>query len=133
VHRDAFHLATWGGNLAYLNAAIVWESKWAYTLVGMTYGTLETQLDPRVGTVMAVGARARVVADLDVGLESAFSSIDPVTGYSGTNVWFHERAIVGYRVNGWLRPFVGGGFRAPISIIQGSNAFRPDFMGGVEF
>jgi hypothetical protein len=40
---------------------------------------------------------------------------------------------VGYRVNSWLRPFAGGGFRAPISIIEGSHAFRPDFIGGVEF
>lgn len=133
IHRDAFHVAAWGGNLAYLNAALVWESKWAYTLVGMTYGTLETQLEPRVGTVAAAGLRARVVAGLDVGLESAFSSIDPITGDKGSNVWFHERAIVGYRVNSWLRPFAGGGFRAPISIIEGSHAFRPDFIGGVEF
>ena len=87
----------------------------------MTYGTLETQLEPRVGTVIAFGLRApRVVGDLDVGLESAFSNIDPKeAGDKGTNVWFHERLVVGYRVTKWLRPFAGGGFRAPVAIDAG--------------
>lgn len=134
VHRDAFHPIAWGGNLGYVNAGMAFESKWLYTIVAVQYGTLETGLEPRLGTLGAAGLRARIVAGLDLGLESAVSSIDPKSVKSdAVNVWFHQRAVVGYRFAKRLRVFAAGGFRAPIAIDEGSHAFRPDFTGGVEF
>ena len=86
------------------------------------------------GTLGLAGARLRVVAGLDVGLESGVSTIDPESVKpKATNVWFHQRAVIGYRFAKRFRIFTGGGFRAPIAIDEGSHAFRPDFTGGFEF
>lgn len=134
IHRDSFHPAVWGGNLAHFNIAIMFESTWLYTLFGVSYGSLETGLRPYLGSVGAIGTRLRIVADLDAGLETAFSNFEPDSAKpDASNTWFHQRAVLGYRFAKRLRVFAGGGFRAPVSIDEGSHAFRPDFTGGLEF
>jgi hypothetical protein len=133
IHRDAFHPVAWGGNLGYLNLGIALESRWLYTIVAAQYGTLETGLEPRVGTVGVAGVRVPIVSRLEGGLETSFSSIDPAsTKAKAVNVWFHQRAVVGWRFAKRFRVFAAGGFRAPVAIDEGSHAFRPDFTGGLE-
>jgi hypothetical protein len=134
ISRDSIHPIAWAGNLGYFNAGIAFESKYVYTILAMTYGSLETGIDPSVGGVGAIGTRLRVWEGLDVGLESSFSAIEPVPATTeGTNTWFHQRALLGWRFARRARVFAGGGFRAPIAVVEGSNAIRPDFIGGFEF
>jgi hypothetical protein len=133
IHRDAIHPIGWVGNLGYFNAGISFESKWVYTILGINYGTLETELAPRFGQFAAIGTRLRVLAGLDGGLETAFTSVKPgSTDPNATNVWFHQRALVGYRFAPRLRLFAGAGFRAPVVVDEGSHGFRPEFVGGLE-
>jgi hypothetical protein len=134
IHRDAFHPIAWVGNLGYFNAGIAFESKYVYSIIAATYGSLETKLRPLFGGVGALGAHFPVVGGLEVGGESAFLTIEPdTTTPDASNTWFHQRAVVGYRFAKRFRVFAGGGFRAPVSIDSGNSAIRPDFTGGAEF
>lgn len=134
VNRSGLHPIAWSSNLSYVNAGIKLSTKYVYTVIAAHYGTLETQLDPRIGTTAALGVHVPVAGPFDVEAEGAFSNINP-EGLSAkqNNTWFHARVLPGWSFASHFRIFAGGGFRAPIDVDVGKSVFRPEFMGGVQF
>jgi len=140
VNRHGVKPIAWASTLSYANAGIKFASKYAYTILAMTWGSPETDVDPRFGTVGALGVHLPLIEGpsgapgLDVEAEGAISNQQP-QGFAAekSNTWVHPRVLVGYGFARHFRLFAGGGARFAIDVDVGKPAPRPEILGGVEF
>ena len=133
ISRNAIHPLVWTSNLAYTNIGIKFATKYAYTLVAIGFGTLESKLkfaDPSF--TLAVGGHIPIVAGFDLDLETAYSELQ-LESPAEANRALHVRALPGWSFAKHLRIFAGGGVRIPAGFDRGSSAARPEGLAGVQF
>jgi hypothetical protein len=82
---------------------------------------------------LSLGGRipvARAFVDIDVN----YSNPSPEFRYDEHNVDLRYRALVGFEVEPWLAPFLGGGVRHHFRTLGASSeSFHPEFCAGVQF
>ncbi|MBS2016339.1 MAG: hypothetical protein JST00_25875 [Deltaproteobacteria bacterium] len=131
ISRDSVHPIAWSSSLSYMNAGVKFSTKYMFTMLAASYGTLEESLD-NVGATAAIGGHIPLPASFDVELSGSYTQFVPRGGKDG-NQWVGHQAIVGYSFAKHLRLFAGGGVRLPISVVVGREVTRPEVLAGIQF
>lgn len=131
ISRDGVHPLTWTSNLQTMNAGVKFSTKYMFTTVGVSYGTLEEGLD-NVGATMAIGGHLPLPAHFDLELQGSYTQLAARQSRDG-NQWVSHHAIAGYSFAKHLRLFAGGGVRLPIRVEIGREVTRPELLAGIQF
>lgn len=140
ISRHGVHPVVWGSNLHYMNAGVKFATKYIYTTTALTYGTLETKLDPVIGTTFALGGTVPIgrltggaLGGLDTDLQAMVTTVSPEEDTRQQNTWLGGHVLPGYNFARHLRVFAGAGARFPLNVDQGRSVVRPEVMAGVQF
>lgn len=134
VSRNGVHPVLYATNLAYSNFGIKFETRFVYTELALTFGTLESQYD-NAGVTSAMGGRVPLdvlLPGLDVEPETYLTFVSPRTASADNNLWLGGRVFAGYSFARHLRIFAGGGVRFPLIVHFGREVARPEAIAGVE-
>jgi hypothetical protein len=134
ISKNSVHPVAWTSNLQYMNAGIKFSTKYAYTILGVHYGTHEGDFD-NFGTTGAIGGHIPLPAGFDVEVQGSVTHLIPRPSQSSKdgNLWVAPQVIGGYSFARHLRVFAGGGVRLPAIVDLGREVSRPEVLAGVQF
>jgi len=132
ISRNSIHPVVWAGNLSYTNVGIKFATKYAYTILGVGFGSNETKLEfNHPESFAALGLHLPITEHIDLDLDAAYT--EQQLGGDAANRALHARVLPGWSFARHLRVFAGGGARIPLAFDQGSPAVRPEGVVGVQF
>lgn len=133
IARDSLHPIVWASNLQYMNAGVKFSTKYAFSLIGVHYGTRETDFDT-VGLTLGLGGRLPLPMRFDLELQGSFTQLAPWRNQpeKKTSSWIAPQLAVGYTFAPHMRIFVGAGVRLPIDVELARSVTRPELLAGVQ-